>query len=85
MTALECEGKTLGELLSSAKKIGPTKGNDTPLTAAVASVVNWVAAKRNDGEAHRASPDVTLSDAWMVVHVVGALIIRLAEPRSEPS
>jgi hypothetical protein len=38
---------------------------------------------QNDGEAHWAS-DATLSDAWMVVHVVGAMIIDLAGPRSDP-
>ena len=79
-----CIGKTLGELLTSAKKTGLVKGNDTPLTKAIGGTVDWVAAKRNDGEAHWAS-DATLSDAWMVVHVVGALIIRLAEPRSDPT
>ncbi|GLE53739.1 hypothetical protein ATCCBAA256_33020 [Mycobacterium montefiorense] len=84
LRALGCTGKTLGELLTSAKKTGLVKGNDTPLTKTIADTVSWVAATRNDGEAHWAS-DATMSDAWMVVHVVGALIIRLAEPRSEPT
>jgi hypothetical protein len=49
---LGCTGKTLGELLTSAKKTDLVKGNDTPLTTAIARTVTWVAAKRNDGEAH---------------------------------
>jgi hypothetical protein len=38
-----------------------------------------VAAKHNQGEAHRGDPDINMSDAWMMVHVVGALAIRLSE------
>ena len=43
--------------------------------------VKWsqVAAKRNQGGAHRGNPEIDMSDAWMLVHVVGAMIIRLAE------
>jgi hypothetical protein len=39
-------------------------------TTAITGTVNWVAATRNDGEAHWAS-DAEQGDAWMVVHVVG--------------
>ena len=79
LTALGCTGGALGDLLNSAKKNGLVKGNDTPLTDVVGRTVSWVAAKRNQGEAHRGDPDIDMSDAWMLVHVVGALIIRLAE------
>jgi hypothetical protein len=79
LSALGCTGGALGDLLSSAKKNGLVKGNDTPLTDAISRTVSWVAARRNQGEAHRGDPDIDMSDAWMVVHVVGALIIRLAE------
>lgn len=79
LKALGCTGNTLGDLLSSARRSGLTKGNDTPLTESIGRTVNWVAAKRNDGEAHHGDPDVEMSEAWMVVHVVGALIIRLSE------
>ena len=65
--------------MKSAKNKGLLKGNDTPLTDAVCKTVDWVAAKRNQGEAHKGDPDINMSDAWMMVHVVGALIIRLAE------
>jgi hypothetical protein len=71
-----CDGNALGDQLKSAKKKGLVRGTDTPLTDAV---IQWVAAQRNAGEAHTAGHDFTMSDAWMIVHVVGALIIRLAE------
>lgn len=79
LAALGCEGNTLGDLLRSARATGLVKGRDTPLTEIVGRTVDWVAAQRNQGEAHRADPDVGMGDAWMVVHVVGALIIRLSE------
>jgi hypothetical protein len=34
----------------------------------------------NAGEPHHGEPDINMSGAWMMVHVVGALIVRLAEP-----
>jgi hypothetical protein len=79
LTALGCDGGALGDLVSSAKKKGLLTGADTPLTESIIKTVNWVAAKRNQGEAHRGDPDMNMSDAWMVVHVVGALAIRLSE------
>ena len=83
LTALGCPGKTIGECLKSAKKSGLVAGTDTPLTEAIRKTVDWVAAKRNEGEAHRADTDINMSDAWMVVHVVGALIIRLTESEGQ--
>jgi hypothetical protein len=79
LTALGCAGGALGDLLSSAKKTGLLTGADTHLTESIVKTVNWVAAKRNQGEAHRGDPDMNMSDAWMMVHVVGALAIRLSE------
>jgi hypothetical protein len=76
--ALGCTGKTIGELLRSARNNGLLKGNDTPLTDAIGRTIDWVAAKRNQGEAHRGDPGIDINDAWMVVHVVGALTIRLS-------
>lgn len=79
LLALGCVGGALGDLVSSAKKNGLLTGTDTPLTESIIKTVNWVAAKRNQGEAHRGDPEIDLSDAWMVVHVVGTLAIRLSE------
>ncbi|WP_111509551.1 hypothetical protein [Mycobacterium kyogaense] len=79
LTALGCEGGALGDLVASARRKGLLVGTDTPLTESIIRTVHWVAAKRNQGEAHRGDPDVGMSDAWMLVHVVGALAIRLGE------
>jgi hypothetical protein len=77
LKALGCTGNTLGDLLKSAKKTGLIRPTDAPLTDAV---IQWVAAVRNHGEAHTADHGYSLADAWMVVHVVGALMIRLTDP-----
>ncbi|MBN9636782.1 MAG: hypothetical protein J0H22_16605 [Actinobacteria bacterium] len=77
LTTLGCAGTNLGALISSARQRGLMRGNDTPLAEAITGTARWVAAQRNEGEAHIADADASLGDAWMVVHVVGALIIRL--------
>ncbi|MFZ2175945.1 MAG: hypothetical protein WAW17_18285 [Rhodococcus sp. (in: high G+C Gram-positive bacteria)] len=79
LAALGCTGSTLGAQCKSAKNQGILRSNDTPLIDSIEKTINWVATKRNDGEAHHANPDSDLSDAWMLVHVVGALIVRLTE------
>jgi hypothetical protein len=56
LTALGCAGNTIGDLLKSAKNNALLKGNDTPLTDAIGKTIDWVAAKRNQGEAHRGDP-----------------------------
>jgi hypothetical protein len=83
LEALGCTGNALGDLLKSARNRGLVKGKDTPLTEAIGRTADWVATQRNQGEAHRGGSGIDMSDAWMVVHVVGALIIRLSE--SSPS
>lgn len=84
LIALGCTGGALGDLISSARKKGLVAGADTPLTESIVKTVNWVATQRNQGEAHRAEHTMNMSDAWMVVHVVGALAIRLAEASTQP-
>ncbi|TGB36975.1 hypothetical protein [Mycolicibacterium peregrinum] len=79
LIGLGCTGGALGDLLNSAKKKGLLSGADTPLTESIVKTINWVAAKRNQGEAHRGDHQMNMSDAWMLVHVVGALAIRLSE------
>jgi hypothetical protein len=37
------------------------------------------------GEAHKGDADINMSDAWMMVHVVGALAIRLSENAQPPA
>jgi hypothetical protein len=84
LKALGCTGNALGDMLKSARKNGLITGKDTPLTETVGRTVDWVATQRNHGEAHHGDPDIDMSDAWMVVHVVGALIIRLSEKGNVP-
>ena len=57
--------------------------NETQLTEAIGKTADWVSARRGQGEAHKGDADISLSDAWMVVHVVGALIIRLTETEGQ--
>jgi len=84
LTAVGCKGNTLGDLIKNAKNNGWFGPRDSLLADSIAKIHNWVAAERNDGEAHRVS-DVTKDDAWFVVHVVGAAIVRLAAgPRTGP-
>lgn len=78
LLALGCTGNALGPLLKSARSKGLLKGSDTPLTEAIGRT-DWVSATRGEGEAHTGDPDINMSDAWMMVHVVGALAIRLSE------
>lgn len=80
LTALGCEGNVLGKLLNDAKKKGILGGHDQALIDGVLKFANWAAAERNlAGDSHHHT-DATLADAWLMVHVVGALIVRLADP-----
>jgi hypothetical protein len=78
LTALGCEGNQLGDLIRSAKKKGLLAPHDDPMTQAIDRLLNWVAADRSQmGDSHMATAP-TREDAWLIVHVVGALIVRLA-------
>jgi hypothetical protein len=47
------------------------------MLAAVEKAMHWVAADRSEtGESHHAS-EASRDDAWLIVHVVGAFIVRL--------
>ncbi len=76
---LGCDGKTLGSLVNSAKDKGLLASQDINLTNAIESGLKWVAAERNErSDAHKAE-ERPIADAWLIVHVVGALILRLAQ------
>lgn len=79
LSALGCQGKVLGELLRDAKTKGLLAGHDQALIDGIKKFGDWAAGERNRGEAHRHS-DATLADAWLMVHVVGALVVRLVDP-----
>lgn len=79
LKALGFPGRTLGEQLNAAKKTDLFDAKDARFTDFLSETIQWVKDKRNTGEAHSATANYSLSDAWMVVHVLGALIIRLSE------
>ncbi len=78
LTLLGCDGNSLGPLAKSAREKGLLAAHDATLADGIKKIVDWVSADRSEkGDAHkvaRPSPD----DAWLAVHVVGALILRLA-------
>ncbi len=77
LEALGCDGNQLGDLTRSAKKKGLLGAHDTPLVDAIEKTMQWVAADRSEmGDAHHAT-EAKREDAWLIVHVVGALIVRL--------
>lgn len=71
LTVLGCKGNQLGDLIKSGKAQGLFAPHDD-------KVLSWVAADRSQrGDAHYAS-SANVEDAWFTVHVVGAIILRLA-------
>lgn len=81
--ALGVKGTQLGDQVRSVRTSGQLPGRDAPMLDAVIKAMEWVASERNqNGDAHSVT-EATLDDAWLIVHVVGALIVRLAgTPRS---
>jgi hypothetical protein len=83
LIALGCTGNALGPLLVSARSRMLLAGHDTPMGEVVLRAAKWVSADRGVmGDAHGAAAR-TRDDAWLTIHVVGALILRLAarDPR----
>jgi hypothetical protein len=73
LESLECRGNALGPLLKDAKRRKLLADHDGKL-------IEWVAADRSAlGDAHHDSV-AQADDAWLIVHVVGALILRLVGP-----
>jgi hypothetical protein len=78
LLALGAGGNALGPLLKSARTRGLLGPYDSKLGAGVELIGEWVSADRSGrGDAHAPSGAVD-DDAWLAVHVVGALIVRLA-------
>jgi hypothetical protein len=74
----------LGPLIKDAKKRGLLAPHDARLDKAISDVMDWVSADRSEsGEAHHVS-GASVEDAWLIVHIVGSLILRMASgpPRS---
>lgn len=80
LSSLGCAGNSLGPLISSAKSKRILAPHDSPMLAAVEKILHWVSADRSEtGDAHGVT-SATLDDAWFIVHVVGAVILRLSKP-----
>ena len=81
LMALGCEGDVLSQLIADAKSKDLFRSHDQQLHEALILVMRWAASERNKlGDAHEGG-DSALADAWLIVHVVGALIVRLADPK----
>jgi hypothetical protein len=78
LVELGCQGNSLGRLISDGRTRGLLAGHDEKLVAGIVAFLEWASADRSEkGDAHKHS-DATIDDAWLAVHVVGALIRRLA-------
>lgn len=79
LTQLGCQGNALGPLIQSAKKKNLLASHDPKLAEGIEKIAHWVSSDRSAmGDSHKAGTSVTRDDAWLSVHVVGALILRLA-------
>ncbi|MDP1712321.1 MAG: hypothetical protein Q8K86_07670 [Candidatus Nanopelagicaceae bacterium] len=74
---LGCEGNALGPLISSGIRKGIVAAHDKPMLDSIEKLMHWVSADRSIlGDAHN-SAEPALEDAWLSVHVVGAILVRL--------
>jgi hypothetical protein len=79
LTAMGCDGNALGPLIKSAKSKGMLASHDKALTDGIEKFAHWVSADRSEkGDSHKVV-QVDVADAWLTLHVVGALIVRLSE------
>lgn len=79
LLALGAQGNALGPLIASAKKLDLFAGHDSTLLKSIEGALHWVSADRSEkGDAHHTS-DADVQDAWLTVHIVGALILRLTK------
>ena len=77
LVALGAQGKALGPLLDSARQKGLLGPYDSKLAEGVQRIGDWVSTDRSErGDAHLVK-ESDADDAWLAVHVVGALILRL--------
>lgn len=80
LKSLGCEGNSLGSRLADSKKRGLLAKHDSPLIAGVEKFIGWVGGDRSElGDSHGVT-NAVIADAWLMVHVTGAIIIRLVDP-----
>src|SRR5262249_38063208 len=78
LSALGCAGNALGPQIASARAKKIIAPHDSPLLTAIEKVLHWVSADRSEkGDAHGVT-SATLEDAWLIVQVVGAVVLRLS-------
>jgi hypothetical protein len=77
---LGCLGNSLGVLAKSARSKGLFAPHDVLMTETLHKLVDWVSADRSEkGDVHQAR-EPSVDDAWLTVHIVGAIILRLVGP-----
>jgi hypothetical protein len=82
LVILGATGNALGPLIKSARSGGIIAGHDHALLDVVERVATWVSADRSvNGDAHTSASSET-EDAWLTIHVVGALLLRLSARKS---
>ena len=71
---LGCDGNTLGKKFHHAINLGIATQYDK-------KIVDWLSSERvSKGDAHPDGPKATRADAWLSIHIAGALIVCLLEP-----
>ncbi|RFA08071.1 hypothetical protein B7R54_01710 [Subtercola boreus] len=76
---LGVEGKSASEQAKKALNQGLLKGYDAKLIDTVVRASEWVSAERNNnGDAHKDGSSSLKEDAWLIIHIAGALILRLS-------
>ena len=79
LTAAGMNGNKLGSLVKDAITKGALAPHDATLNSGIGKIMDWVSADRStNGDAHNAKP-ASAADAWLIIHVVGALVLRLAD------
>lgn len=77
LTSLGCTGTTLGPSIKSARQKGLLGPHDNPMLEGIEKILHWVSAERsNNGDSHKTS-SASSEDAWFIIHIVGAIILRL--------
>lgn len=85
LTKMGAEGNALGPLITSAQRKGIILGHDRALFETAARAATWVSADRSQvGDAHSVSA-ADREDAWLSVHVVGAILLRLSAQTNRPA
>lgn len=85
LVLLGAEGKSLGPLIVSARKKGIILGHDSALMEVIDRAATWVSADRSQvGDSHNVT-SAEAADAWLTVHIVGAILLRLSKRTSRPA